>query len=179
MNAGATWSTNTPNGQGCSLLFNGSNGFVAIPYISTTNTSLTYSVWFNSSIAASSSILSLRYTLLRAGSSEIDWWPNASTQQVAIAKNISLNAWHQIVVDQNGTAYAIYLDGGLLGSGTSVAINNANGSNYIGEDAYTNAIFKGLIDNVRTFSRSLTAKEVRQIYAEEAPWHGLVVASIK
>ena len=176
LNAGASWSSNTPNGSGCSVLLNGTSGYVSVPYSSNSSSSWTYSAWFNSSSAVSRSIVSLRSTLLRAGSTGIDWWPDVNVAPMSIAKNISLNVWHQVTVDQNGTAYAIYLDGGLIGSGTSAAVNNANSSNYIGYDAYTGAFWSGLIDNVRVYGRSLSSREIWRLYAEEAPHHGLVVS---
>ncbi len=166
-NAGVSWSTNTPSGIGCAASFNGTNGAISIPYTSISNPSLTYSAWFNPASASSRTILAFRSTLVRASATAIDWWPNVSVNQVTVAKAISLNAWHQIVVDQNGTSYSIYLDGGLAGSGTAPAINDASSYNAIGIDNYGVGIsWSGLLDDVRVYGRSLTAAEVRSIYAE-------------
>jgi len=105
------------------------------------------------------------------------WWPNTSGGPVQISKSISLNVWHQVVVSQEGTSYSIYFDGTLAGSGTTIAINNAYDSGGIGSWEGT-SFFSGLIDDVRTFNRSLTAQEVQRIYVEEAPRH-LVVAALQ
>jgi prepilin-type N-terminal cleavage/methylation domain-containing protein len=163
---GGTWSTNTPSGTGCAISLNGTSAAVALPYMNTNSASLVHSAWFNSASATSRTVLALRGTLLRVSATGIDWWADVGTNPVTITKNISLNVWHQIVVDQNGTSYAIYLDGGLIGSGTAPAINNTNGYNAIGIDNYGVGIaWSGLLDNVRAYRRSLTAREIGEIYA--------------
>ncbi len=180
LSAGASWSTNTPTGSGCALSLNGTSGLVTIPYLNTITTSLVYSAWFNSSSATTRTILASRATLLRVSATGIDWWADVNTNPMSIAKNISLNVWHHIVVDQNGTAYAIYLDGGLVGSGTAPAINNASAYNAIGYDNYSGGIiWTGLLDNIRVYRRSLTAREIWRLYADEAPQHGVVLIATK
>jgi prepilin-type N-terminal cleavage/methylation domain-containing protein len=172
LTAGASWSTNTPSGQGCSIAFNGTAGCATVPYIGMTSASQTYSLWFNTATASLQNVLSLRSTLIRVSSTQVGWWPDVQSSPVYVTKTISLNVWHQLVIDQNGTTYNMYLDGGLISSGTALAINNANYTNGIG--CYGSSIFSGLIDDVRVFNRSLTSKEAWRLYVEEAPQHGFV-----
>jgi prepilin-type N-terminal cleavage/methylation domain-containing protein len=161
------WSTNTPSGKGCALSLNG-GGYVTIPYIEAIGPSFTYSLWFNYAGSASLSILSSRDTLLRVSGTEIAWWPNVNQSLVTVSRNVSLNAWHHVVINQDGASYSIYFDGSLAASGSATAGANSDVSNYIG--SYNGAtFFNGLIDNVRLYERPLTAMEVRRQYAEEMP----------
>ena len=172
VNAGPSWSTNTPNGTGCAISMNGTSS-ITIPFLNNFTSTLVYSAWFNSTSATSRTIVASRSTLLRVSATGIDWWADVATNPVSVSRAISINTWHQIVVDQNGTAYSIYLDGSLVGSGTAPAINNASSYNAIGFDNYGVGIgWNGLIDNIRVYRRSMTAREIREIYAEGATGYG-------
>jgi prepilin-type N-terminal cleavage/methylation domain-containing protein len=154
-NGGATWSTDTPNGKGCSLSVNGSTGYVGIPYVATTATSLVYSLWFKTSTAATQNLFSYRSTLIRVSSVGVSWFPDVNLSVGSVSKSISTNVWHYLVIDHNGTTYSTYLDGNFIGSGTvSVLNNDAYGISGIGIYAGTQ-FFNGLIDNVRVYNRSL------------------------
>ncbi len=163
------WSTDTPNGKGCSASFTG--GYITLPYASGNGNSITYSLWFNkTSVSDLRPLLTYRSMLIRVADAAIHWYPDVFVSSVIISKAVSLNAWHHLVIDQNGTSYAIFFDGNLIGSGTaSSSINNGNYWNGIGSYGGASQVFAGLIDNVRIYDRSLKAEEIRRIYAEEAP----------
>lgn len=168
LTGGPTWSTDTPGGKGCSLSFNGSSAYVSIPYVNSSATSLAYSLWFKPATAGTQTLIAYRSTLIRVSNIAISWYPDVNLSVGTIAKSVSTNVWHQLVVDQNGTAYSIYLDGSLAGSGTVAAINNSSFPN-VGIGVYFgNQFYSGLIDNVRFYSRSLTAQDARRMYAEES-----------
>ncbi len=173
----AVWSTDTPSGKGCSLSFNGSTAYVSIPYVNTTASSLVYSLWFKPADAATRPIFSYRSTLIRVSNIAISWYPDINLSVGTVSRSVSTNAWHQLVIDQSGTSYSVYLDGGLAGSGTVSALNNANYSG-AGIGIYAGAtFFSGLIDSVRIFNRSLTASEIKKIYAEESSSYSQILAS--
>ena len=166
LNGGVAWSTDTPDGKGCSLSFNGSSAYVNIPYVSTTASSLAYSLWFKPATAANQVVLSYRSTLIRVSNTIISWFPDVYLSVGTVSRSVGTNFWHQLVIDQNGTSYSVYLDGSLAGSGTVAVLNNASYPG-AGIGVYSGAQFySGLIDNVRIFNRSLTAFEVEKKYAE-------------
>ena len=94
------------------------------------------------------------------------------------SETISLNTWHHIVFTYNGGAVetssnsAVYIDGTLatLGSPTGSATGSANTTNSnhnIGVYGATSALyFNGIIDQVRLFTKELSATEVLQVYTE-------------
>jgi prepilin-type N-terminal cleavage/methylation domain-containing protein len=177
LTGGPTWSTDTPGGKGCSLSFNGSTAYVSIPYVGTSSTSLAYSLWFKPADASTRTLISYRSTLIRVSNIAISWYPDVNLSVGTVAKSVSTNVWHHLVIDQNGTSYSVYLDGGLAGSGTVAVLNNASYPG-AGIGIYAGAqFFSGLMDNVRIFSRSLTAFEVKKIYAEGLSLHPQALAS--
>jgi len=169
LTGGPTWSTDTPSGKGCSLSFNGSSAYVSIPYVSTTSSSLTYSLWFKPATAATQTLIAYRSTLVRVSNIAISWYPDVNLSVGMVSKAVSTNVWHQLVIDHNGTSYSVYLDGSLAGSGTASVLQNAiYGTAGIG--VYAGAQFySGLIDNVRIYSRSMTASEIKKQYTEALP----------
>ncbi len=76
--------------------------------------------------------------------------------------------WHHVVVTRSGTTVTFYIDGVSAGGGTwSGAFNNNSDPIRIGTDGpgwSTSSMFNGSIDEVRLYSRSLTATEIRNLY---------------
>lgn len=82
---------------------------------------------------------------------------------------MQLNTWHHVVVVLNGTTIQLYQDGALIlqaiNSAAPVQIRNCrigcDGLSGIGGTDY----FNGTIDDVRVYSRALSASEVQQLYS--------------
>ncbi len=78
------------------------------------------------------------------------------------------NTWHHVCFTKDGTAGTFYIDGtssGTKTAGVSVSYGTTDmivGSDYRGSSAY----FKGLIDDVRVYTRALSASEIKQVYNE-------------
>ena len=80
--------------------------------------------------------------------------------------------WHHVVGIKDGLDYYAYLDGEIIFK-TVLSGNTPNGSSqnlHIGHHGPVwNSFFKGLIDDVRIYNRSLSANEVSQLYDFEKP----------
>ena len=75
--------------------------------------------------------------------------------------------WHEIVATWNGTSIILYVDGSPVGSPYSYAIapNSAGQTGFIG--GYTQWATGSDIDEVRMYSRALSAGEITQMYADQ------------
>ncbi|MFM8357323.1 MAG: LamG-like jellyroll fold domain-containing protein, partial [Verrucomicrobiota bacterium] len=91
--------------------------------------------------------------------------------QFSLTTSAAINdgAWHHVVAVREGTVGRIYLDGVLAASasGTVQALNSLNVFlGYDGRDS--NGYYRGLIDEVRLYSRALSASEVTSLQSEPA-----------
>jgi prepilin-type N-terminal cleavage/methylation domain-containing protein len=89
---------------------------------------------------------------------------------------LDLNTWYHIIATWNDNQKCIYLDGDLkqcVASGIMPIDSAAPVS--IGRTGSNSYYFDGVIDEVRLYSRALTASEVRRLYAESAPGHGITL----
>ncbi|MBT5529039.1 MAG: PKD domain-containing protein [Cytophagia bacterium] len=80
-------------------------------------------------------------------------------------QNVNLNEWNHVVVSYNGWNYEIYLNNELVGSG--IAANNFQSITplFIGSRGTAN-YFKGNIDEVRIYNKSLDNVEINALYNE-------------
>lgn len=79
----------------------------------------------------------------------------------------SLNQWHFIVGVQTGNVgMSLYVDGKLTASANTPGNANGAGSCEIGDDG-VGEIFAGLINDVRVYSRALSATEIQEMYNAE------------
>lgn len=83
------------------------------------------------------------------------------------AGSLSLNTWQHVVATYNGAEIRLYLNGQLVGSPsactTGAAINN--NAFLIGARATDTAKFSGRLDELRIYSRALTAEEISGLYS--------------
>lgn len=175
---GATWSSDTPLGRGCSLSFTGSNSFVVIPTgdIIGTRTTLTVSAWVKPSTLTKTHAVygefsagsNTRNFLLINGGGQLafdQWTPSGG--QLASPTPLRENAWQHVAYVQNGTARSLYIDGILVASDSSAEVYTGSSPTEArigyrtGDSGYT---FNGNIDSVHVFTKSLTAHEVGQLY---------------
>jgi|GEM_PF-1149083 len=92
----------------------------------------------------------------------------SSTGAVQGTTTVDDNKWHHVVAVYNGTTQTIYVDGGEDNSGTFSGdiFDRPDENVYIGaRDDGTEKFWKGYIDDVMIFNRSLSADEVLGLYA--------------
>jgi prepilin-type N-terminal cleavage/methylation domain-containing protein len=174
------WSSDTPTGKGRSLGLNGPS-----QYASTTRTitefasgSFTVSLWvkratigrydFAFSVGTASP-----YNYLVIGFRNTDVFTCAFyANDLNTAASYTDSNWHQWVCTYNGTTNkrSIYRDGALVASDSPASAFLGTGAPEIGRYAGT-YYFSGSIDNVRIFSKALTAQGIKKMYAESAAFH--------
>jgi len=97
---------------------------------------------------------------------------NSFAESFTTGSAISTDEWHHIVYvnDFNSTSSAIFVDGVLAASAprSSVLSGSANAVFGSGDGGISNW-FNGLIDEVRTYSRSLSLAEVQGLYQSTEP----------
>jgi len=88
-------------------------------------------------------------------------WDTA--EQDAISSTVSTNTWYHVVGVANNGTLRLYLNGALNGTtDTYNVIANTSQNVWIGR--YTNSYFKGNIDEISIWNRSLSAGEILNLY---------------
>lgn len=172
--------------NGGSIVFDGINDYVSIPYNSIFNpsTSVTFSVWIRLTISDANirnpielgaSADELYYILWRADLSPKRWgWGlrqsnNTYVETTTTATNWSINTWYNLTVVANATAGQVYfyyngiLDSGIAYNGTIK--QNASATLSLGSDpSASRRYWQGNIANALIYNRALTTTEVLQNY---------------
>ncbi len=185
-----TWSSDTPYSPGCSLSLDGSTQAATVPWpmnpdftSSIQSGQLTFCAWIKAnSIPTEGGIVGIGDSgstggveLMLFHTSKIYFYYGHGAQVIS-ATSISTGVWYQVC----GMAYSlsdmrIYINGvqdASLSSGLgSFTLAPVGGLLVIGNEGQLGGgrYFSGLIDNVHIFSKALTAAEVKNLYAEEAP----------
>ncbi|MSR71452.1 MAG: LamG domain-containing protein [Candidatus Taylorbacteria bacterium] len=97
------------------------------------------------------------------GSNELRWGGQCNNPFAGLtyATNID-GAWHHVIATYDGSTAALYVDGVLVSSGAASG-SFTPGALTIGSSG-ASEYYNGLIDDVRIYSRALTAAEVRTLY---------------
>lgn len=75
--------------------------------------------------------------------------------------------WHKVTITGDAETMSAYVDGVQIGSGaTNHPLAQPNGDIYIGVN-YWDSIFSGLVDEVKVYSTTSTAEEVRKDYLKD------------
>ena len=179
------------NDNSGSLVFNGTNSYIDVPYTQTAVTKYSISIWVktttggviidNRGVTGSSG----RSIVLSIGNSRVSYFPFNSDGQIfslTAPTIVADNTWHHIVcvldgtsglilTDQNYNQYIkIYIDnvlqvisvGQILGSPALPFTGLDNLQ--IGRSVSLNSYFSGQIGTTQIFTKSLTPTEVRGIY---------------
>lgn len=198
ISAGASYSTDTYAGTGWSLSFNGTTGYVEVPYNSNLapTSAVTFGAWFKpNNLVANQRVLSKTevggYQLsLNEGSG---FCPGAVLCALVYVggtyhsvtyplSSFSTGRWYHSMASYDGETLKLYVDGKEVASNSTPSGAIAYASNNtlcIGAEpsvtCTAGAYFSGLIDDPRVFAKGLTAKEVGKIFAEGAPRHKFAI----
>lgn len=173
---GASYTTDTPSGQGYSLSFDGVDDYVDVPTASVLNFSnngtFAISIWVKPDTLISAwrrGILRQENYLISGyrfgfsnGGTPIFWTTQSGgTLQLTSSAGLTVSQWNHIVVTYNNQQAYIYLNGIQKGSatGTYIAGSNAFRIGYL-----INEYFNGLIDEVRIYERALETAQIEELY---------------
>lgn len=177
--APATASSGWGSGRlGPGLNFDGNNDYVSTADIDFTTGGWTLSAWIKTSNTSGiTRILSkglndgsaqLWFLVRDTGILESGWYVNSPLEGVEAVSSISVNdgKWHHVVSVVTATEVQIYVDG--VASGSPVSHDGTPVTNnlpwLVGSLNATDEFFNGSIDEVRMYSRELTANEIRNLY---------------
>ena len=166
--------------------FNGSSSSIDTNYTVPADSTMSFSVWFNTNSTARQAIfadynsagagISTRAALMMGSGASNDKFEivigNGSSFWNDLTTDCSLyqdGAWHNIVVIYNGTSVKLYADGNSIADLTSSVAYGAAGTQSLvlgkGGD-YSGIYFNGSIDQVRIFNKALSSSEVTTLYNE-------------
>ncbi len=178
ISAGATFSMDTPSGEGQSLQFNGSSSVVVQSNIVPGGNTFSMNIWFKTANANQPLVGSNRATgagtravLMFSSNGNIKYVSGSGTTLTTngTVSNCLDNQWHMVTVTYDGTILMIYVDGALFDSkaSNSMAWGSSVTVSYFGtDDGYGGAwgYFTGKLDNFRSYNRALTASEIQTLY---------------
>jgi hypothetical protein len=159
-------------------LFSGTDTYISVPLASAVfSNDFTASVWFQVQNFNASYLqllfeegetlsLQLANQHLTAYSADIGpsfCWYLGRTQQTAAGTVF------QVVVTKAGDSATMYLNSQVAVTGNVTKVNPRGGTNlYIGRGSLANIGFHGVIDDIRIYSRALSASEVTMLYENES-----------
>ncbi|HEY4183700.1 MAG TPA: LamG-like jellyroll fold domain-containing protein [Polyangia bacterium] len=105
------------------------------------------------------------------GSGKLAAWNILATSLVS-ATAPATSTWHHVVYTYDGTTHSLYLDGGAPVTSTTSTNSGAPTSVSLGSKQGTTEFFTGNLDDVRIYTRALTATEVSALYSGNGPGIG-------
>ena len=98
---------------------------------------------------------------------------NGGEEEILSTTTLGRNAWHHVAVTIGNTEVALYVDGKVVASSTSMTIRPMDINpvrNYIGRSQFvSDPRFKGNIDDFRIYNCALSAENIAKIYNGEDP----------
>lgn len=191
----STDKNNTPSGQGCALSFNGVNDYVGVAASSElTNAALHYtvSIWVNPKIDGDywTGVVGKpgrNYNFWLGNSNDPNggfihhrFHTTASTNvgcPDTSAGSIPMDKWSHVVITNDGSKCQTYINGELkteITFGGSLVADST--PLYIGRnlDGGDGNYYRGIIDDVRIYSKALSSAQIQKLYAEGARERGLL-----
>lgn len=176
---GASVSTDTPDGKGCSASFDGSDDLVSVDKGGAlANQSFTITAWASRSTYSADSIIvsigsvGIAGQVFHMGFPATDNTFNCATYGWATSAKstqaITNSDWHHYVCSYDATTNTTraYIDGKLVGTTTGTPFIGTNTIRISGS-YYGSARFGGKIDDVRVYRRALTSFEIQRQFARE------------
>lgn len=170
---GATYSSNTPTGSGCSASFDGVDDVILTSYAAGDQPVWTMMAWVFDSKAnnAYRAIIQTNVAsddaLYIYPGNYIAYWPCGATPTAAYFPS---NKWIHVAATYDGTDLKYYMNG--IHKGTrSGACADATDWDFLrigGHGTGDGERWQGRIDSVRIFTKTMTASEIQDVYASEA-----------
>ena len=176
--ASASW---TMGHSGTALSFNGSSSIVTVPGTSAISptTAITIEAWVKPATTAGWRAIAVKeqtpsalsyglYSSSDAGPASLVY--TSSEQDLKGASRIPVGAWSYLAAVYDGSVNRVYVNGSLVAqSAVSGSIAESGGALRIGGDTIWNEWFNGSIDDVRIYSRVLTAAEINSDMTTAVP----------
>lgn len=175
LNYGALLSTDTPNGEGYSMQFDGDLSYIYIPdMIVPGGVPYSINIWFKTgrnsqylfgtNLYYYDAIFYMGFT----GNSCISLTTRRGytwTSTNPITSYIN-NQWHMLTFTWNGTTANYYIDGILLETtqNSNLYWSTDVHAFYFGKHLRMDTVYNGKLDNFRSYNRALTQDEVRALY---------------
>lgn len=167
------------------LSFSGTNQYVLTPNLGTPPQSVSLSAWINSQPAGGVVLSELGQATVNSGwhDSQIEVETNGTVKAcvwsgaltcVSATASLTFNQWHQVVMTYNVGTHTLsgYMDGVFGASTVITKLYNTPLYYAAGPPDTTNAgngaAFSGTIDDVRIFSRALSAADVSEMYTVQS-----------
>ncbi len=169
-----TWSTDTPFGTGCSILFSGSN-YVALANTASLDLGQTFTIsaWIKPAAAATGwhdvwggNTNDASFGFNSAGGGTMRFTKTNIIDAPVSTRAVTAGNWHHVAAVFSAGTLSYYVDGQSAGTFT-FAQTFVPGVNRIGARVSSAGSFNGRIDAVRVFTKGLTAREVGELFAEE------------
>jgi len=168
---GGTW---VPGIHGSALTFDGVSGHVQVPdnaSINLTGNKISFSVWFKLSQVGSNGAFiyqNVKYLVKIDPQGIVSfsaYTPVWFSVVVPWTERILNTDWHHVAATYDGATMKIYLDGNLKISGNNTGNLQSSVSDvYIGNQNLINP-FKGTLDEVLLYNRTLSDAEIQLIYS--------------
>ena len=182
-----TWDSNTVDGEGFSMKFDGVDDYVNIPADSsltlTGGTEVTIAAWVNHDTVDNFDMVvsqGLPYLASRESNVYFSVKVDGSQKAVRGSSEMAVGKWHFIVGTYNGTNLIAYLDGAVeISAAHPGTLSDASGDYEIGRHRSTpeTTEFDGFIDDVSVYSQALTSAEIEKLYVEGLEKYQQVVLS--
>jgi glucose/arabinose dehydrogenase/PKD repeat protein len=175
---GVAWG---PGRYGSGLSFDGVNDYLSVPNsasLDVTGTALTLSMWINPNTASTGDHVVVgkhwnttmtspyyQYGLeLQSNSTRPVFFvgTTAGLRAASMTSSLAKGVWSHLAIVWNGSTAQFYVDGVLVSSGSLSTTITARGNPLrIGADASPDQHYRGLLDDLRIYSRVQTATEVQ------------------
>lgn len=171
--AGISFASNTPHSQGCGLQFTGVSR-ITVPNVFL-SAGRTKSVWvyIANSVATNQYIVdegSNRNVInVQSNRFYVGDYPTWMTSNLVPTPG----KWYFIATTYDGTSLSLYIDGSLdrkVAMTLSAPAATMTIGNYGGGGSY---YFNGVIDDLRVYNRTLSSKDIYQLFVEGKSHHGV------
>ena len=176
-----------------SIVFDGSDDYINVPYNSNLNTpnGATYEIWLKPTIGSSGEFLNRgtsdagatpdnpRFYIYNTGKIYFDWSRPSVDVYSETSSNVTMGGWNQVVgVAPPNSALKIYINGSestysIQVQTTLSTLPNTTDPIQIGGATWINRFFNGNISIVRLYDRVLTNSEILQNYNAQKSRFGL------